>query len=199
MESAAAVEGIQHELVFHVAADQRPGVAVHAQNRRGNFRAALPDNQPPGVLALGALNRDVPEPAYVRSLGSASRRLLMGSRLKVMQSGACAAILPGQHAVFQNCVQVSGVVIEAQMQRAAAEAAAGGGDALLPVKQGAVGVAALSVQLDREGNRDFVPSDGGVPEAADRLSAYSGRTGAEHGYGEEISNPHGDLPFLHGD
>ena len=58
----AAREMAEHELAIFITTGQCAGVAVDAQNRRRDIRGALLlHDQPPGLLALGALHGHFPK------------------------------------------------------------------------------------------------------------------------------------------
>ena len=57
-----------HELAVLVGAGQGAGVAIHAEDRRGDFGALLSHDEMPGLLTLRAVVRNLPEPRDRRDL-----------------------------------------------------------------------------------------------------------------------------------
>src|ERR1019366_1207577 len=71
----------EHELAIAPAAIQRAGVAIHAQDRGGDFGALLAHDEAPGRFPFRAFGRDLPKATNIRhAVGAARRRRRRGAR-----------------------------------------------------------------------------------------------------------------------
>ena len=126
----------QHEPPVGVAAGQRPGVAVDAENGGRRFGAGLADDHLPGRFALGALHLDIPQPRnarHVRCVGVGRREPFRPKR--IWRAARAPQVLTFQDAVGQLRFEPGLVLVEAEDDGAMLDGAARGRDPLVAVEE----------------------------------------------------------------
>src|ERR1700728_1650549 len=144
-------------------AGQFSGISIHAQDRRFQCIALLSNNQLPGTFALGAFGWQIPNSGnigrfFVRTRGGKVRRCL-----KVVQTGARAAVASLDQPVRDGGVQMGCVVIEIDGKRIASEPPCGRGDAVVAIKEGCLYLLTVLSQFELKWNLVIAVLDGAVP------------------------------------